>query len=101
MREQKQEMYLSEMFLETLDGDFTLKAVLRALEECDEVIVQRQGVCGSVEKFMKPKCGVSKLFLKMPLSIRQEIWDFWDVYGEFDYMLTPGMKRRFSILQMV
>ena len=26
--------------------------------------------------------------------------DFGDVYGEFDYMLTSGMKRKYLILQM-
>lgn len=100
MDKEKQELYLSEIFLETLNGDFSLKAVLKALKKCDEKVNQRAGVCGRVRKLMEQKFGVSEITLKVPRNMRQEFWDFWDVYGEFDYMLIPGMKRKYLILQM-
>lgn len=55
--EEKQELYLSEVFLETLNGDFTLKAVLKALRKCDEKVSQWTA-CGRVGKFMKRRRGV-------------------------------------------
>lgn len=100
MDKEKQELYLSEIFLETLNGDFSLKAVLKALKKCDEKVTQRTGVYGRVRKFMEQKFGVFEVNLKVPRNMRQEFWDFWDVYGEFDDMLTPGMKRKYLILQM-
>lgn len=38
MEKGKQELYLSELFLETLNGDFSLNAVLKALGKCDEKV---------------------------------------------------------------
>lgn len=100
MDEEKQELYLSEIFLETLNGDFSLKAVLKALKKCDERVSKRTGVYGRVRKCMKQRFGIYGRNLQVPRNMQQEFWDFWDVYGEFDDMLTPGMKRKYLILQM-
>lgn len=32
---------------------------------------------------------------------KQELYDFWDVYKEFDAMLTPEMKKEYLILQIL
>ncbi|MCI8410821.1 MAG: hypothetical protein HFJ09_16425 [Lachnospiraceae bacterium] len=100
MEKGKQELYLSELFLETLNGDFSLNAVLKALGKCDEKVFQCTGVYGCVKKFLKRRFGISESKMKMLRNMQQEIWDFWDVYGEFDDMLTPGMRRRYFILQI-
>lgn len=100
MEQEKQELYLSELFLETLNGDFSLKAVLKALRKCDEKVFQWTGVCGRIGMFMKQRWGGLGLLVKVPRNMRQEFWDFWDVYREFDDMLTLNMKRRYLVLQM-
>ena len=41
--DKKKNTYLSELFLENLNGDFSRQAVLRALEKCNDEIRKRMG----------------------------------------------------------
>ena len=41
--DKKKNTYLSELFLENLNGDFSRQAVLRALEKCNDEIQKRMG----------------------------------------------------------
>lgn len=101
MDKRKKKAYLSELFLDNLNEDFSRYAVLRALEKCNDEILKRMGTYpysgGSAYCFfnrIKQKRNLSK-------QIMQELVDFWDVYGEFDHMLRPDIKRNYLILQML
>ncbi len=99
--DKKKNTYLSELFLENLNGDFSRQAVLRALEKCNDEIRKRMGAypcaIGLIGNFFNNEKQTRKLSRQMT----QELVDFWDVYGEFDYMLRPGAKRNYLILQML
>lgn len=101
MDKRKKNAYLSELFLENLNGDFSRHAVLRALEKCNDEIRKRIGTysCarGLVGCFFNRRTQTRKL----SKQITQELADFWDVYGEFDTMLRPNEKRNYLILQML
>lgn len=101
MNKEKKKMYLSELFLEKLNGDFSRKAVLRALEKCNDEMLQRLGTyqcAGELIGYFFNEEGQQQNVSK---RIKQEFGDFWDVYGELDDMLTPGIKRNYLILQMI
>lgn len=38
---------------------------------------------------------------ELPKKIKQEFFDFWDVYQEFDDVLPPKIKNSFLLLQMI
>lgn len=93
--------YLSELFLESLNGDFSRKAVLKALEKCNDEILKRMHIypCakGVIDTFF---CRV-KQKKRISNQIRQELIDFWDVYSEFDNMFQSSTKKEYLILQMI
>lgn len=94
----KPELYLSELFLEELNGDFSLEAILSALRKCDAEVIHKSKLhsYGNV-KFLRlfKKLGIKR---RVPKYIQQEFLDFWDVYKEFDDMLTAGMRKEYYIL---
>ena len=94
MDKKKKNTYLSELFLENLNGDFSRLAVLRALEKCNDEVLKRMGTYPCTKWAEKQTKKLSK-------QIMQELVDFWDVYGEFDNMLRPSVKRNYLILQML
>lgn len=101
MNNRKKGVYLSELFLDNLDGDFSHDAVLRALGKCNDEICMRIGAypCarGRINNFFNRE----KPTKNLPKQIRQELKDFWDVYSEFDSMLRPGIKKNYLILQIL
>ncbi|MEY8236915.1 hypothetical protein AALA36_14500 [Lachnospiraceae bacterium 66-29] len=102
MDKRKKNPYLSELFLENLNGDFSRQAVLRALEKCNDEIQKRMGAYPCDRGWL-----ISNFFnrgkqtRKLSRQITQELVDFWDVYGEFDNMLRPSAKKNYLILQML
>lgn len=101
MKKARKEMCLSGVFLETLGEDFTLKTVLKALGRCDERLLEGTVLGGKIGRAVKRFMVSARADLGEYAAVRQEIMDFWDVYGEFDDMLTPGMKKRYLILWMI
>jgi len=100
MGKEKQELYLSELFLQKLNGDFSRKAVIMALEKCNDDILQRLGTYGLAGELIG--CFINGGREKQVSSkIKQEISDLLDVYGEFDDMITSKMKRDYLILQII
>lgn len=101
MDKKKKDAYLSELFLENLNGDFSRHAVLRALEKCNDEIRKRMGVYSCARGLIDYFLYREKHMRKLSNQIMQELEDFWDVYSEFDHMLRPGIKRNILILQMI
>lgn len=101
MDERKKNAYLSELFLENLNGDFLRHAVLRALEICNDEILMRMGAYPCARGLIDNFFNRGKQTRKLSEQIMQELVDFWDVYGEFDYLLRPGVRRNYLILQML
>lgn len=96
MRKGKQKMYLSELFLKHLNGDCSRKTVLRALRKCNDEMLQRLGAYPCAGEII----GCIFNGDEATKQTKQEFEDFWDVYGEFDDMLTPKMKKNYLILQI-
>ena len=101
MDKRKKNTYLSELFLENLNGDFSRRAVLRALEKCNDEVLKRMRTYLGVRELVCCFYYKGKQTKKPSEQITQELVDFWDVYGEFDHMLKPGVKRKYLILQML
>lgn len=101
MNKEKKKLYLSELFLETLNGDFSLEAVLKALKRCDEEILHKLDGCGFVNRLFKAFRRMLGLKKEIHPNMQQGLLDFWDVYGEFDNMLSPGMKKKYFVLRMI
>ncbi len=93
MNKEKQRVYLSELFLKKLNGDFSRRAVLKALKKCNDEILQRVKTCQCSGDFI--------CFFFSREGQKQELADFWDVYSEFDDMLRPEVKKTYLILQMI
>ena len=98
--DKKKNTYLSELFLENLNGDFSRQAVLRAWEKCNDEIRKRMGAYPCAIGLIGNFFNSGKQTRKLSKQMTQELVDFWDVYGEFDYMLRPSAKRNYLILQM-
>jgi len=97
----KKNAYLSELFLENLNGDFSRQAVLRALEKCNDEIRKRMGAYSCARGLVGCFFNRGTQTRKLSKQMTQELADFWDVYGEFDTMLRPNVKRNYLILQML
>lgn len=101
MDKRKKNVYLSELFLENLNGDFSRQTVIRALEKCNDEMLKRIGAYPCAKNLIIYLFNRGKQTWKLPKQITQELVDFWDVYGEFDTMLRPNVKRNYLILQML
>lgn len=100
--DKKKNTYLSELFLENLNGDFSRQAVLRALEKCNDEIQKRMDAYPCDRGWLTSNFfNRGKQTRKHSRQMTQELVDFWDVYGEFDNMLRPSAKRNYLILQML
>lgn len=99
--DKKKNTYLSELFLENLNGDFSRQAVLRALEKCNDEIRKRMGAYPCARGLIGNFFNSGKQTRKLSRQMTQELVDFWDVYGKFDNMLRPSAKRNYLILQML
>lgn len=74
--------YLSEVFLETLDENFTKESVLRAVEACEREFNSRSE---DLEQAASHK----------------ELLDFWDVYREFDELFQEQERASFQLLHVI
>ncbi len=101
MDKRKKNAYLSELFLENLNGDFSRQAVLMALEKCNDEIRKRMGAYSCARGLVGCFFNRGTQTRKLSKQMTQELADFWDVYGEFDTMLRPNVKRNYLILQML
>lgn len=101
MNKKKQNTYLSELFLKELNGDFSRKAVLKALDKCNDEILQRMATYHSARELIDYFFYKEKQRRKVSNQVKQELVDFWDVYGEFDDMLKLSIKKNYLILQMI
>lgn len=101
MDKRKKNAYLSELFLENLNGDFSRQAVLRALGKCNDEILKRMGTYSCARRLIGCFFNKEKQTRKLSRQMTQELVDFWDVYGEFDTMLRPNVERNYLILQML
>lgn len=84
----KKSVYLSELFLGVLNGDYSYKSLYKALKKCNKEFLKR--------------LSKDKLSCKQCLSCyKQELIDFRDVYNEFDEELDLAVKNKFFILQEI
>lgn len=96
MNRKKKKLYLSELFLEKLNGDFSNKAVIRAVENCNDEILKRM----STYPFARDLIDYF-FYGKEQKQIKQELGDFRDVYHEFDKLIKPNIKKNYLILQVI
>ncbi len=100
MDKRKKNTYLSELFLENLNGDFSRQAVLKALGKCNDEIQKRMGAYPCTRGLIGNFFNRGKQSRKLSRQMMQELVVFWDVYGEFDNMFRPSTKRNYVILEM-
>ena len=70
-------MYLSELFLEEVDRDYSADSIKNAVKICDDEVKVRSE--------------------ELPIA---ELLDFWDVYKEFRGMLDQQEMESFEIIRM-
>lgn len=99
--QEEKNTYLSELFLENLNGDFSRQAVLRALKKCNDEIQKRISAYPCAREENGYFFNREKQMGELSRQITQELVDFGDVYEEFDNMLRPSTKRNYLILQML
>lgn len=78
-------MYLSQLFLSQLDKDCSLTSVMNALTICDKELSNRS----EAEKFAI--CNQDGFHVLSPFEY--ELLDLWDVYKEFDSLVTEQQKK--------
>lgn len=89
-------MQLSEIFLETLGNDYSVESIRRALDKCEEAIG------GSSNPTEEPVLGPG--FFEEDRSVTDKFYqlmDFWDVYKEFEDLLSQEENRGRWILRLV
>lgn len=69
-------MYLSELFLKTLRGDYSISSIRNALTVCNAEFLKRIETIQFAERL-----------------------DFWDVYCEFDSMFELTEKNNYPLLR--
>lgn len=93
---EKKKVYLSELFLDELNEDFSANSVMNALWKCNNELLLR------LSKGIESEHLINYLFCKkkyLPSYIEQEFTDFIDVYIEFDNIIEPYQKSKLLILQ--
>lgn len=100
--EGKKIMYLSELFLQSLNGSYDTNTVMIALEICNKELCERMN---GVEE--EAEC--IRYFFRIdergeiiePNAKYQELMDLWDVYRGFDDEIPYQIKQNMWILQMI
>lgn len=93
---EKSERYLSEVFLASLNGDFSLEKVIYAINACNQELMERFKNTKYLNDFISYLSNN-----QTPKYIYQEFLDFWDVYGEFDEFLMSEVKEKYLILGVI
>lgn len=87
--------YLPELFLVALKGDYSYVSVIAALDKCNREILKRLHSNDDTNLkdyiFNGGKCD--------SITVKQEFYDFYDVYNEFAPLLKAGTANRYLILQ--
>lgn len=92
-------MYLSELFLDQVDGDFSVESVEAALKKCEEELNGRlMGKHG--EKHLADCFVEANGTAYIPNEQGYEILAFWDVYKEFDQEIREEVKASAQILSL-
>jgi len=92
-------MYLSELFLQELNQDYSAVSVRKALYLCNEEIARRLGPVGD----LKAKCREYFGYEQETDENREfaELADFWDIYKEFDHILSLRETEELLIMKLV
>lgn len=98
MYKEKQKTYLSELFLEKLNEDFSQKAVLRAFEKCNDEILKRLENYQYAEELVAVFCKKDDRKQEVSKEMRQEFMDFRDVCREFNDFFMPEIERLFDFI---
>lgn len=102
MRKGKQDMYLSELFLQTLYGENTSMVAQEALEACNKELCRRMdGVVDEIDCLRYFFNTGQKDEIISPNEKYQELVDFWDVYWEFDHEVPDVVREKMWLLQMI
>ena len=100
--EGKKIMYLSELFLQSLNGSYDTNTALIALEICNKELCGRMnGVEEEAECIRYFFCTDENGEIIEPNARYQELMDFWDVYRGFDDEIPYESKKSMWILQMI
>lgn len=95
-------MYLSELFLQSLDGNYDTNTALIALEICNKELCRRMdGVIDETDCIRYFFCTDENGEIIEPNVRYQELMDFWDVYRDFDDEIPYEIKQNMWILQMI
>lgn len=94
------DMYLSELFLKTLNGDYSRKSVINALEVCDNEMIKRIG------DFDDPGDLDKAFFIDVNTCSKtkpefDELMDFWDAYADLDSLVPNEKKDELCILRTI
>lgn len=95
-------MYLSELFLQSMNGSYDTNTALIALEICNKEL------CGRMNG-VEEEAECIRYFFRTdesgeiiePNAKYQELMDFWDVYRDFDDEIPYEIKQNMWILQMI
>lgn len=97
--EGKKIMYLSELFLQSLNGSYDTNTALIALEICNKELCGRMnGVEEEAECIRYFFCTDENGEIIEPNARYQELMDFWDVYRGFDDCILRSLTVRFMAL---
>ncbi len=98
----RKNMYLSELFLKSLNGNYNTSTALIALEVCNkELRKQMIGIEDKMERIRYFFCTDKKGEIVEPNARYLELMDFWDVYQDFDKEIPYEIKQNMWILQMI
>ena len=95
-------MYLSELFLQSLDGNYDTNTALIALEICNKELCRRMdGVIDEIDCIRYFFCTDENGEIIEPNVRYQELMDFWDVSRDFYYEIPYEIKKNMWIIQMI
>lgn len=87
-------MYLSELFLEKLDKDYTKKSVLNAVISCNQEFMEKVNLIGNEGK-------ISFKDMILNRNEQAELLDFIDVFREFQDVLSNEETDELIIFRIV
>lgn len=95
-------MYLSELFLQSLDGNYDTNTALISLGICNKELCRRMdGVIDETDCIRYFFCTDENGEIIEPNARYQELMDFWDAYRDFDDEIPYEIKKNMWILQMI
>ncbi|MGL6200003.1 MAG: hypothetical protein ACRC3H_13830 [Lachnospiraceae bacterium] len=92
-------MYLSELFLIEVNNEYTEESVRKALYKCNNELISRLGPIDDLKKICREYFGYGQDEGRNELFA--ELMDFWDVYKEFDYLLSLNESKKLLIMKLI